>query len=119
MWVYHQSTGELYHDDKRVVIGYSGHGEGLNNPASEHVRNVGPIPAGLWEIGQPFNHPSKGEWCLRLTPKNHAARGRDGFLIHGDNRKLDKSASHGCIILPKAIRIQVTESKDVDLLVVA
>lgn len=118
MWVYHQSTGELYREGKLVVVGYSGHGEGLNNPALEHARNVGPIPAGMYRIGEAYHHPDLGKVCMNLTPVHHSARGRDAFRVHGDNSKLDKSASNGCIILPKAIRVQISESKDTDLLVV-
>lgn len=119
MWVYHQSTGWLYREGKLVATGYSGNGEGLNNPAMEHVRDVGPIPAGLWRIDDtPFDHPKRGPFCLRLAPRNHAARGRDGFLIHGDNKKGDRSASRGCIIFSRSVRTQIYESKDQELLVV-
>ena len=32
---------------------------------------------------------------------------RGDFLIHGDNTKGDQSASHGCIIMPHGVRIEV------------
>ncbi|MFA6125072.1 MAG: hypothetical protein WCS75_11525 [Sphingomonas sp.] len=34
------------------------------------------------------------------------------FRIHGDNAKLDRSASHGCIILPRAVRERMWASGD-------
>ncbi|KLU17293.1 MULTISPECIES: hypothetical protein [Xenorhabdus] len=35
-WIYHQYSGDLYHDDELVYRGgYSGKGSHKNNPASE------------------------------------------------------------------------------------
>jgi hypothetical protein len=98
-FVYVQSTGQFTLNGEVVGTGYSGHGDSVNNPAMEKVRDVGPIPAGLWRIGPAFDHPTKGPTVFRLTPEGHDAHGRNGFLIHGDNRKRDRSASNGCIIL--------------------
>lgn len=118
MWTYHQSTGALHRDDGQLVmVGYSGHAEGLNNPDLEHVRNVGPIPRGDWTIGKAFHHPSKGPVCMRLTPAGDI-HGRDGFLCHGDNNKGDRSASNGCIIMPRAVRNAIDKSPDKHLRVV-
>jgi hypothetical protein len=118
MWVYQQTTGELLLDGEYVATGYSGHNEGLNNPALEAVQNVGPIPAGNWTIGEPHNSEHRGPVCLPLRPAGHAAHGRTAFLIHGDNQKGDKSASHGCIILPRKIRERIIASRDPELLVI-
>lgn len=112
MWVYEQKTGRLSRDGADVAVGYAGHGEGLNNPDLEHVRMVGPIPCGDWEIGPAFTHPKAGQITMRLTPINHNALGRDGFLIHGDNTKGDRSASNGCPILARAIRNIINDSTD-------
>jgi hypothetical protein len=49
--VYVQKTGKLTLDGKEVSTGYSGKGDGKNNPAKEKEKNIGPIPAGLWKIG--------------------------------------------------------------------
>jgi hypothetical protein len=45
--------------------------------------------------------------------------GRDGFLIHGDNKLGNRSASHGCIILDRVTRQKIADSKDRHLIVVA
>lgn len=110
-FLYSQRTGVLTGPDGKVwAKGYSGHGEGLNNPAKESVQAVGPIPRGDWEIGAPYDSKNVGPFALPLTPKGHDALGRSAFRIHGDNRKGDRSASHGCIIVPRDIRNRIRAS---------
>ena len=119
MFVYQQSTGIMTLNGEPFATGYSGKGHGLNNPDRDHVSNVGPIPRGEYRIGEAFHHPSKGPVCMRLIPKGHNALGRTGFLIHGDNSKLDNSASEGCIILARMFRQQIANSKVTQLIVIA
>lgn len=111
LWSYSQSKGELRRDGDLITIGYSGHGEGLNNPDLEHVRSYGPIPRGLWLIGTPYDSESTGPFTLPLQyvhgPVPH---GRSAFRIHGDNRLLDRSASHGCIVVGRGIREMIAKS---------
>jgi hypothetical protein len=108
-WVYKQSTGELYLNGKLVGKGYSGNGKGLNNLDLEKEKNVGPIPRGEWKIGEAFKHDTKGPTVMRLTPVGHDAHGRSGFLIHGDNKEMDHTASDGCIVLGPDIRKQIAD----------
>jgi hypothetical protein len=117
-WTFCQSTGELLLGEEAIGRGYSGAGEGLNAPEKEAVRNVGPIPAGEWIIGEPFEHETCGPLSMRLTPRGHAANGRSGFLIHGDNARGDKSASRGCIILSRELRQKIADSGIRELVVV-
>lgn len=125
MWRYRQSTGALYRvsDDGTEVLlgfGYSGNGDGLNNPAKESEPNVGPIPAGKWFVGAPYDSQRVGPFALRLRPHQETETfGRADFLIHGDNRKGDKSASQGCIVLSRSMRVAIHESDDDGLEVVA
>lgn len=50
-------------------------------------------------------HPRFAAPAIALQEENAADLcGRSGFWIHGDNRKGDKSASSGCIILNKRTR---------------
>jgi hypothetical protein len=51
-----------------------------------------------------------GPHVMKLAPDGHDARGRSGFLIHGDNLRHD--ASTGCIILSRDIREQISRSGD-------
>lgn len=90
--------------------GYSGKGEGVDNPDKEDVPNVGPIPRGEWSIGDPYDDKKKGPVVLPLKPVGHDAHKRTGFLIHGDNKEMNKTASNGCIILSKVLRERIAKS---------
>lgn len=118
MWTYKQSTGALTDKDGKVVAhGYSGKGEGRNNPSLEHVRGVGPIPAGEWRItGKPYNSAKVGPYALILEPVGHKAHGRSAFRIHGNNKAND--ASNGCIILGPAVRRAMYVGGDHSIMVV-
>ena len=102
-------------------MGYSGSGEGKNNPDMQSVRNVGPIPQGDWTIaGPPANTADHGPYVLRLTPQDETETfGRSGFLMHGDSKNAPGTASHVCVIMPRTVREQVWDSGDRDLQVVA
>jgi hypothetical protein len=113
-WTYEQSTGRLLHDGAVVATGYAGRDEGLNNPTLEHVRDTGPLPAGRYRIGPPFRHPRLGAYSLPLAPlAGVRMHGRGGFYIHGDNRTPEPhDASHGCIIVARAVRELIWASGD-------
>ncbi len=46
MWTYCQKTGELLQNGVLVATGYSGQGNGRNNPDLQEDHDVGPIPRG-------------------------------------------------------------------------
>lgn len=110
MWTYRQSTGEF----SSLAIGYSGNGEGRNNPVMESVPNEGPIPRGVYEISNlTLDHPKLGHYVLELVPfSDNDMFGRSGFFIHGDSREHPGLASDGCIVLPLFARETVWESND-------
>lgn len=122
IWQYEQRTGKLTYNGDVVGIGYSGNGDGLNNPAMESTPFVGPIPQGWWRIeGPPFSSSKHGPFCLRLTAYNpDAIFGRTDFLMHGD--KIDAVGQHlasqGCIIMSRDVREKVWDSHDLVLQVV-
>lgn len=104
-FTYSQTTGVMRRDSGWEANGYSGCGQGLNNPAMESVADVGPLPRGTYTISKPFDHPTKGPIVMRLAQDaTNEMHGRDGFLIHGDNKQMNHSASEGCIILPRTAR---------------
>lgn len=111
-WEYSQSTGHLTYNGSFVIRGYAGAGGGQNNPDMEHIRNVGPIPRGTYDIGQPRNTGSKGPHVMDLSPRGHNALGRTEFLIHGDSINDPGNASEGCVILPRAVRERISGSAD-------
>lgn len=119
MFIYSQSSGQLWDDAGEVMgIGYSGHGEGKNNPLLQGVRNVGPIPRGYWVIAGVYDSARVGPLTLRLEPHLHDALGRTYFRIHGDSIKNPGEASKGCIIQGRVIRQAMVDSKDKLLLVI-
>lgn len=129
MWLYVQRTGELWHDGLLVARGYAGWddgdglvepGEGKNDPGAQAQRNVGPLPVGRYTIGPPMQHPTAGAYTMRLEPHpENQMHGRAGFLIHGDRADVPGAASHGCIVLSRAVRTVIAESLDYELQVVA
>jgi hypothetical protein len=117
-WVFSQSTGKLSFNNAVVGTGYSGTGEGRDNPAMQAVRNVGPIPQGVYTIGPPHDTKTHGPFVMALTPAPGTKTfGRSGFLIHGDNKRHD--ASHGCIILGPQLRHRIWSSGDRSIQVTA
>jgi hypothetical protein len=114
-WTYarraRQGNGELLRDGAVMGIGYSGHGEGLNNPAADAETGVGPVPAGRYAIGPFFDHPHLGPCVARLVPlAGTDTHGRSGFFIHGDNAAANHTASDGCIILARPLREMIRAS---------
>ena len=126
-FVYSQSTGLFYVEDfdgNRAAFarGYSGFGPDQNDPDAEGKAGRGPIPRGVWKIGAPVHHigvmsdrlereseRSEPDMVYRtsnfpLQPVGHDAYHRSEFFIHGDNRRGDKSASTGCIVLNRPTR---------------
>jgi hypothetical protein len=74
------------------------------------VANHGPIPQGEYHMGEAYHHPTKGPNSMNLSPVNHTAFGRTGFMIHGNN--LQNNASQGCIVMGPAMRQQMAQSDD-------
>ncbi|KKC24944.1 tlde1 domain-containing protein [Sphingomonas sp. SRS2] len=124
MWTWDQSAGELRRAGKVVSRGYSGNGRGKNNPSMQAARGVGPIPRGRWKVGKPYASGNTGPFTMPLYADDgklddvHQPTGRSAFRIHGDSIANPGTASHGCIILPRAIRDLIWSSGDRDLEVV-
>ena len=122
MWTYRQSTGALFRDGHYQARGYSGRDWGKNNPGAQAAPGIGPIPAGRWRMAEMRDSAHVGPHCIVLhaldgTPGDdrHDATGRAAFRIHGDSIAQPGSASHGCIILSRAIRLALWQSGDHDL----
>ena len=114
-WIYHQRTGDLFHDDAFVGTGYSGAGtsfaEGRNNTSMETVKKKGPIPRGKWLIGNIKQGTHMGPLAITLSPLDGTNTfKRSGFFVHGNNNA--NNASEGCVILAKGIRTDLIHSYD-------
>ena len=119
MWTYEQLTGRLLHNGSLIGTGYSGHGDGLNNPSMQNVEGIGPLPRGRYTIGARYHHPILGPCTMNLAPApGNQMFGRSLFRIHGDNPDGNHTASDGCIVLGPSIREAVDACPDRDLTVV-
>lgn len=117
---YQISTGELTRDGVPLGAGYSGQPECKNDPSKCDAHDHGPIPPGLYTIGEPHDSQTHGPFVLPLTPHHdNEMYGRSGFLIHGDSVAHPGTASQGCIIMPRAVRETVHRLGDLELEVVA
>lgn len=115
MWLWHQSAGTMADKNGAIVSrGYAGNGRGKNNPAMQDAVAVGPIPRGLWKLtALRLTGASTGPYTIVLEPSMGTDTcGRSEFRIHGDSIANPGSASHGCIILPRAIRERIWNSGD-------
>lgn len=85
---------------RSIALGYSGHLAALNDPDSERLIGMGPIPRGTWRMSAPRDHAQLGHYAIPLTPSDETdTHGRTGFYVHGDSKYRNQSASHGCIVL--------------------
>lgn len=121
MWWYSQTTGALWrNNDATLAHGYAGAGEGINNAMMQHVRNVGPLPRGLYQMAQAVTHRRLGPLAIRLLPDPHNdMMDRSDFWIHGDNRHRNRTGSEGCPVLDRPARMVLAGSPDRWLVVVA
>ena len=118
MWLYVQSTGDLFLGSSYVETGYSGAVPGgKNDPSKECVRNIGPIPRGYYAIGSAIQTPTLTTLPLSADYPAYCSPPRSGFLVHGDNST--GTASQGCIILSRVTRERINASDVKRLRVVA
>lgn len=116
-WEYSQSTGVLRHNGAFFAKGYSGLGQGENNPAMERDSSVGPIPKGHYRIAGA--HDTVTKVTIILDPiLGTNTFGRSAFRIHGGMKSGAHTASKGCIIIDgEALRLQILNSSDTILVV--
>ena len=125
MWAFCSSTGDL-HDplDNFVETGYAGGAAGdrpdaVNNPAYQYTKGVGPLPTGLYTMGEPVEGSHLGPLAIPLTPDpSNVMGGRSDFYCHGDHIGKYRSASDGCIIMSHATRLLLIASTDKQIQVI-
>ena len=109
---WHQAGGLMTDPDGREVAqGWAGNHEGKNNPAKQAVHDLGPLPQGLYKVGQWQDHPHLGHMVSHLEQIEGETYGRDGFFIHGASKDPEKlgQESKGCIVIPYQARLKVKE----------
>jgi hypothetical protein len=74
-WLWRQATGELLQqiDDNLlsdvIATGYSGMGDGKNDPTKQDIGDVGPIPRGTYKIEDSVNeNPARLRYRSRPIP---------------------------------------------------
>jgi len=93
---------------------YSGDCDHYNDENSMKLKCKGPIPIGKWEVTG--IEESTGPLTARLQPcPGTDVFGRSGFLIHGDNSKMNLTASQGCIIVNRECREQIKQGDFVEV----
>lgn len=113
MLIYSQSTGVLSYapegENPRILArGYSGQPPYVNDPDAQALKARGPIPRGLYRVSHPWDHVRLGPVSFFLDPHpRNTMMGRSGFFIHGDNKYGNRTASHGCIIVPRKARDEI------------
>lgn len=119
MWTYEQATGQLTDPDgSPIAIGYAGgncgdNPEGVNNPDMQDQHSIGPLPRGRYTFSSPVDNTHLGPFAMPLIPEpDNEMFGRSAFFCHGDNPHGDRSASQGCIIMPRAVRNAIWQSAD-------
>ena len=124
MHTFEISTGNFYNPTGAFVSkAYAGgncgkNPEGRNNAAMCSVKNIGPLPEGLYTMGAPVEHSHLGPFAIPLTPDpTNEMHGRGDFYVHGDTTP-SGNASEGCIILPRAVREALHASPDTRIRVV-
>lgn len=115
-WIYQQSTGQTWCNGIRAAVGYSGKGQGKNNPEMEVTPSVGPIPRGTYRMGAPRWSNQTGPHVIDLEPIGHNAHGRTALQVHGDSIKTPGTASRGCIILPRSIRDKMVMGDTIEVI---
>ena len=111
MWVFNVKAGQLISPSGEHFTAYSGHAEGVNNPTLQNVKDVGPIPSGLWNIGELTDTAHHGPDARPLTPcPGTNTYGRSEFWCHGDEVKHPGQhlASLGCVIAAHNVRVQMS-----------
>jgi len=114
-WTFEQATGWWLDPTGEIIFksAYAGRDAGKNNPDMQDVKGVGPLPRGLYRASEPADDSVVGKYAMRLTPSpTNEMYGRNSFFLHGDSQEHPGLASHGCIVLPPALRRMFWESGD-------
>lgn len=102
---YSQSTGVITTDEGGVITtGWAGNGEGKNNPRMQAVMSVGPLPQGIYGVGEwEETHAGLGPLVARLIQFRGKTFNRAAFYIHGPavDPEHRGQESKGCIVIPR------------------
>lgn len=116
MITFDRHTGKLFAENGTLISAgiWAGHGNAANDVTREREIGVGPLPAGIYSIGAARTSAKLGSFVLDLVPTHGTEMyGRSLFRIHGDTvNDVTHSASDGCIIAPKPVRVWINRQAD-------
>jgi hypothetical protein len=73
MWLFESGTGRFLLDSatgvEHLATGYSGISNHKNNPLSQHLAGLGPIPIGQYSIGEAGHSERSGPLTMHLVPQ--------------------------------------------------
>lgn len=125
MWVFQNGTGKLYSPTQVFVeTGYAGgnlgkNPEGINAPAYQYTRLIGPLPVGFYTFGTAVEGTHLGPLAIPLIPDaDNDMRGRSDFYCHADTIGHPRCASEGCMVFSHATRTLIDSSDDKRLQVI-
>jgi|SRR5579885_106256 len=121
MWRYDRKAGIWSLDGPDPIVlpdCYAGNGVYRNDPAAEGVKDHGPLPGGVYTIGElEAQHGTLGRDVFRLIPDDETrariialGRGPDSFYCHGRNPTRPMDSSCGCIVADHGARIIIAHS---------
>ena len=123
-WRFEQDTGNIFDPTGELAgTGYAGgncgaNPEGINNHSMQDIPLIGPIPLGLFTMGEPVEHSQLGPFAIPLIPDPaNEMFGRGGFYCHGDTA-IPMRASEGCIVQVPDVRHAMWASADHEVEVV-
>jgi len=94
MWIFESSTGEWFDPNGTFLVkGYAGgscgkNPEGINNPKLQGEAKIGPLPEGLYTLGNLVLESHLGKFAISLVPDpSNNMMGRGDFYVHGDENK--------------------------------
>ncbi|WP_374413001.1 tlde1 domain-containing protein [Novosphingobium colocasiae] len=127
MFTYEQGSGRFVFGRRSaarlIAVCYAGAPGFVNDPATDHLRGKGPLPKGRYVIREtPHSRFHKPAFYLAPVPDAAAGdagfdplywlHGRSDFWVHGDNALLNRTASHGCIVMPLPARLELKRLLD-------
>lgn len=107
MWVFTIAIGQLRNEGTGTIYYeiYSGDAAHKNDYLACNLADKGPIPPGVYWIGEARDTPDHGPEFIPLIPVPGSVMfGRSSFGMHGDNINHPGEASHGCVIGPRNVR---------------
>ena len=81
--------------------------KGRNNPLMQDVHFIGPLPQGVYRVGEWGMHHPVGDLSAPLTQIAGETYGRNAFFIHGPGGADPENSSEGCIVIPHNDRVAV------------